>query len=453
MNTQQLDTLVKDKNDLVEYFQSGCKMPKDWRIGTEHEKFAFNLNTLQPLKYDGENGIRHLLEGMCRFGWEAVFEHGNPIALKKADNCSISLEPGGQIELSGAPVETIHETCGELTDHLKQVKEVADELGVGFLGLGYIPHWTLEDINWMPKDRYKIMREYMPKVGNLGLHMMLATCTVQVNLDYSSEKHMVNMFRASLALQSIATALWANSPITEGKENGYLSYRSQIWKDTDPDRTGILPFVFEDRFGFERYVDYVLSVPMYFVVREGRYIDVSGQSFLDFMNGQLSSLSGEKPTLRDWQDHLTTVFPEVRLKRYLEMRGADGGPWRNMCALPAFWVGLLYDDEALEEVMSYVSSWTVNDIQGLRNEVPKTALMTPFKGGVVQDLALDILEISRRGLQRRSKEDKFGNDETVFLDPLVSIAKSGKSPAEILLGDFNGTWEGSLEKIFSELSY
>ena len=311
----------------MEFLEDGCKPPEDWRIGTEHEKFAFDPETFRTLAYEGKSGVREILERMCRFGWEPVLENGKPIGLKKPDNSSISLEPGGQIELSGAPLETIHQTCGELTNHLEQVKEVAGELDVGFLGLGYIPKWTLKDINWMPKDRYKIMREYMLKKGRLGHHMMLATCTVQVNLDFSSESHMVRMFRTALALQPVATALWANSPFREGSKNGYLSFRSHIWNDTDPDRTGILPFVFEDGFGFERYVDYMLDVPMYFVYRDGQYIDVSGESFRDFLKGKLGALSGKKPTLKDWEDHMTTAFPEVRLKRFLEMRGADGGPW------------------------------------------------------------------------------------------------------------------------------
>ena len=437
----------------MEFLEDGCKPPEDWRIGTEHEKFAFDSETFRTLAYEGKSGVREILERMCRFGWEPVLENGKPIGLKKPDNSSISLEPGGQIELSGAPLETIHQTCGELTDHLEQVKEVAGELDVGFLGLGYIPKWTLKDINWMPKDRYKIMREYMLKKGNLGHHMMLATCTVQVNLDFSSESHMVRMFRTALALQPVATALWANSPFREGSKNGYLSFRSHIWNDTDPDRTGILPFVFEDGFGFERYVDYMLDVPMYFVYRDGQYIDVSGESFRDFLKGKLSALSGKKPTLKDWEDHMTTAFPEVRLKRFLEMRGADGGPWENLCALPAFWVGLLYDNQALVDAENYVSDWSFDELSRLRNEVPKTALKTRFRNNSVQDIALDILEISKAGLHRRAKVDSAGNDETSFLNPLFKIAASGNSPADDLLAAFDGSWGGSIDPVFSEQNY
>ena len=447
------NTEVSTKDQLVEFLEDGCKPPEDWRIGTEHEKFAFDPETFRTLAYEGKSGVREILERMCRFGWEPVLENGKPIGLKKPDNSSISLEPGGQIELSGAPLETIHQTCGELTNHLEQVKEVAGELDVGFLGLGYIPKWTLKDINWMPKDRYKIMREYMLKKGNLGHHMMLATCTVQVNLDFSSESHMVRMFRTALALQPVATALWANSPFREGSKNGYLSFRSHIWNDTDPDRTGILPFVFEDGFGFERYVDYMLDVPMYFVYRDGQYIDVSGESFRDFLKGKLSALSGKKPTLKDWEDHMTTAFPEVRLKRFLEMRGADGGPWANLCALPAFWVGLLYDNQALADAENYVSDWGFNELYQLRTEVPNTELKTRFRNNSVQDIALDILEISKAGLHRRAKVDSAGNDETSFLNPLFKIAASGNSPADNLLAAFDGPWGGSIDPIFSEQSY
>ncbi|HIJ63809.1 MAG TPA: glutamate--cysteine ligase, partial [Rhodospirillaceae bacterium] len=338
---------LTSKQELVDHLAEGCKPPELWRIGTEHEKFAFRLDDLRPLPYDGDHGIRAVLDGMRRFGWQPVQEGENVIALVKG-SASVTLEPGGQLELSGAPLETVHETCAEVDEHLTEVKTVASELGVAFLGLGFNPKWRREDIPWMPKGRYAIMRRYMPTRGGLGLDMMLRTCTVQVNLDFLSEADMVRKFRTSLALQPVATALWANSPFIEGRPSGYLSYRSHIWTDTDPDRTGMMGFVFEDGMGFERYVDYALGVPMYFVYRDGRYIDVAGASFRDFMAGRLDALPGERPTPGDWADHLTTIFPEVRLKRFLEMRGADGGPWRRLCALPAFWVGLLYDGTALD---------------------------------------------------------------------------------------------------------
>lgn len=450
---EQAATAVTRKSDLVADLATGCKSREQWRIGTEHEKFAFHPENFKPLAYDGEGGIRALLEGMTRYGWEPVLENGNPIALKKSDNSSITLEPGGQVELSGAPLQTIHQTCDEVGEHLKQVREVADELGVALFALGYRPLCQLSDIRWMPKGRYAIMRKHMPKRGALGLHMMLATCTVQVNLDFDSEDRMVKMFRAALALQPVATALWANSPFREGKPTGYLSYRSQIWTDTDPDRSGVLPFVFEDGFGFERWVDYLLDVPMYFVYRNGNYINAAGQSFRDFMAGKLPALPGEKPSLKDWHDHMTTAFPEVRLKHYLEMRGADGGPWDNLCALPAFWVGLMYDDASLAAVGDIIANWSVDEIEVLRQAVPKTALKTRFRGGTVQDLAIEVLKLSRDGLQRRKCLSSAGEDETHYLRPLEQIAENGVTPAEELLALYNGEWGGSVEPVFAHNIY
>ncbi|MDP7101407.1 MAG: glutamate--cysteine ligase [Rhodospirillales bacterium] len=444
---------ITDKAQLSAYIASGCKPDQNRRIGTEHEKFAFSLNTLKPLTYAGPNGIRVLLEKLTEFGWEPVLENGQPIALTKPDHSSITLEPGGQVELSGAPLETIHQTCREVTGHIKQVKDVADELGAGILGLGYQPKWSLDDVGWMPKGRYKIMREYMPTRGSLGLHMMLATCTVQVNLDFRSESHMAEMFRAALALQPLATALWANSPFRDGKKNDFLSFRSHIWTDTDPDRCGVMPFVFEDNFGFESYVDYMLDMPMYFVYRDGQYIDASGLSFWDFMAGKLPALPGETPSIKDWEDHLTTAFPEVRLKKFIEMRGADGGPSKNLCALPAFWVGLLYDDQALADVTSMISDWSYDEVSALRDEVPVAALKTPFRGSTLQDLAKDVLAIAKQGLERRAKLDGSGQDETVFLNPLHAIAESGITPAEELLAHFDGDWAGSVDPVFTEYAY
>ncbi|XP_039050602.1 glutamate--cysteine ligase, chloroplastic-like isoform X2 [Hibiscus syriacus] len=352
------------KEDLVGYLASGCKPKENWRIGTEHEKFGFEIKTLQPMKYDQ---IAELLNGISeRFDWDKVMEGDKIIGLKQGKQ-SISLEPGGQFELSGAPLETLHQTCAEVNSHLYQVKAVAEEMGIGFLGIGFQPKLGIKDIPVMPKGRYEIMRNYMPKVGSLGLDMMFRTCTVQVNLDFCSEADMIRKFRAGLALQPIATALFANSPFTEGKPNGYLSMRSHIWTDTDKNRTGMLPFVFYDSFGFEQYVDYALDVPMYFVYRK-KYIDCTGMSFRDFMAGNLPCIPGELPNLNDWENHLTTIFPEVRLKRYLEMRGADGGPWRSLCALPAFWVGLLYDEVSLQSILDMTADWTTEERQMLRNK-------------------------------------------------------------------------------------
>jgi glutamate--cysteine ligase len=441
------------KRQLVEYLEGGCKPKEAWRIGTEHEKFAFRLDDLRPLDYEGERGVKAILEGMTRFGWDPVVEKGALIALTKPDMSAITLEPAGQLELSGAPLENIHQTCHEVNEHLAQVKSIAANLGIGFLGLGYHPKLPREEMPWMPKGRYAIMRRYMPTRGTMGLEMMQSTCTVQVNLDFDSEATMVKMFRTSLALQPIATALWANSPFKEGKPTGYLSTRSHVWTDTDNDRCGTLPFVFEDGFGFERYVDYMLDVPMYFVHRGEDYIDVAGQSFRDFMAGKLPDLPGEYPTKDDWVDHLTTAFPEVRLKRFIEMRGADGGPWSRLCALSAFWVGLLYDDTALDAAWNLIKDWTAEEHERLRNDVPRLALNTPFRNTTVGDIALDVLEISAEGLNRRAVLDGVGRDEAHFLNPLFQIAEFGFTPAEELLAAYDRRWKGSVDPVFREYSY
>ncbi|MDZ3837791.1 MAG: glutamate--cysteine ligase [Rhodospirillales bacterium] len=449
----QREAVVTDKRQLVEYMAGGCKPEAEWRIGTEHEKLAYHLEDFRPLAYDEPGGVRAVLDGLIGLGWQPVNENGHVIALVDGKGCSITLEPGGQLELSGAPLGNIHQTCGEIDRHLKQVKAVAAELNVGFLGIGYQPKWALEDIPWMPKQRYAIMRRYMPTRGSLGLDMMLATCTVQVNLDFDSEATMARMFRIGIALQPVATALFANSPFRHGRPNGFLSYRSYIWTDTDPDRSGMLPFVFEPGFGFERYVDYMLDVPMYFVYRDGRYIDVAGQSFRDFLAARLPGLPGEAPTLRDWEDHLTTAFPEVRLKRFLEMRGADGGPWNRLCALPAFWVGLLYDASARDAAWDMVKSWSAEEMAAIREGVPRLALRTPFRNGTVRDLALETLRIAHEGLSNRRREDGVGLDETKFLHPLFTIAESDFTPAEDLLAAYAGRWNESVDPVFREFAY
>lgn len=446
------DTLVTDRAQLVEVIASGEKPRSDWRIGTEHEKFGFRLDDLRPPEYAGERGIRALLTGLQRFGWQPYEEDGYLIALSR-DGASVTLEPAGQLELSGAPLESIHETCREVGGHLREVREVADELGLGFLGMGFQPKWRREDMPWMPKGRYRIMRQYMPKVGTLGLDMMTRTCTVQVNLDYASEADMVKKFRVSLALQPVATALFADSPFTDGTPNGYLSYRSHIWTDTDPDRTGMLDFVFEDSFGYERYVDYLLDVPMYFSYRQGQYLDLAGKSFRDFMQGKLAELPGELPTLRDWNDHMTTAFPEVRLKKYLEMRGADSGPWGRICALPAFWVGLLYDDAALDAAWDLVKDFTLEERNALRDGVPAQALGLPFRGGKVQDLAIEALKISAAGLQRRAMHNTAGQDESAFLGTLIEMAEAGQTAAERKLALYHNEWGGEVDPVFRQFAY
>ncbi|KAG5029956.1 Glutamate--cysteine ligase, chloroplastic [Glycine soja] len=456
------------KQDLVDYLASGCKPKDKWRIGTEHEKFGFEIGSLRPMKYDQ---IAELLNGIAeRFDWDKVMEGDKIIGLKQGKQ-SISLEPGGQFELSGAPLETLHQTCAEVNSHLYQVKAVAEEMGIGFLGIGFQPKWGIKDIPIMPKGRYDIMRNYMPKVGSLGLDMMFRTCTVQVNLDFSSEADMIKKFRAGLALQPIATALFANSPFKEGKPNGFVSMRSHIWTDTDKDRTGMLPFVFDDSFGFEQYVDYALDVPMYFVYRKNRYIDCTGKTFRDFLAGRLPCIPGELPTLNDWENHLTTIFPEVRLKRYLEMRGADGGPWRRLCALPAFWVGLLYDELSLKSVLDMTADWTPEERQMLRNKVPVTGLKTPFRDGLLKHVAEDVLKLAKVkgviifviavifdvakgiGMHPQDGLERRGFKESGFLNEVAEVVRTGVTPAERLLELYHGKWEQSVDHVFEELLY
>ncbi|MBK1696776.1 glutamate--cysteine ligase [Rhodovibrio salinarum] len=448
---------IERRDQLVQSLADGCKPRSDWRIGTEHEKFVYTVDGHRPVPYaapEGQPGIENLLEGIARYGWQRVEENGHVIALKGRHGCNVSLEPGGQLELSGAPVRTLHETCREVNQHLSQVKQVAQPLGVGMLGMGFTPDWRRDEMPWMPKQRYEVMGNYMPKVGTLGLDMMLRTCTVQVNLDFADEADMVKKMRVGLALQPVATALFANSPFTEGKPNGFLSYRSHIWTDTDPDRCGMLPFVFDEGFGFERYVDYVLDVPMYFVFRDGVFHDVAGKSFRDFLNGKLEGFEGEVPHMSDWSDHLTTLFPEVRLKSYIEMRGADGGPWHVLCALPAFWVGLLYNSSALDAAWDLMKGWTVEELQELRAQVPRHGLKAQVGGTRVLDLARETLEIADHGLATRNNTDGiFGQDERQFLTPLKRIVDSGETWAEEKLRHYHGKWNQSVDPIYRRYSY
>ncbi|RAI45567.1 glutamate--cysteine ligase [Rhodoplanes roseus] len=448
-------TPLQSRDDLVAWFAEGEK-PKDrFRIGTEHEKFPFTIARHEPLPYDGPRGIRALLEGMQMIlGWEPIMEAGHIIGLVDVTKGgAISLEPGGQFELSGAPEETIHQTCSELQAHLAQLREVAAPLGIGFLGLGMAPTWTRTEIAVMPKGRYRIMTNYMPKVGTLGLDMMYRTCTVQTNLDFSSEADMVKKLRVSVALQPIATALFANSPFTEGKPNGFLSFRSEIWRDTDADRSGMIPWAFEPGMGYERWVDYALDVPMYFVKRGDRYIDVAGRSFRDLMNGTLAELPGERATLSDWANHISTIFPEVRLKRYLEMRGSDAVPWRSLPSLPAFWVGLLYDDACLDAAWDIAKHWTAEERQALRDQVPRLGFKATIAGRTILDIARECLALARAGLTRRNRQDWMGRDETRYLAPLEDIAERGETPAETLLAKYHGAWAGSVDPVFNEYAY
>lgn len=443
---------ITSKDDLIASLSDGCKPKDQWRIGTEHEKFGFDLKTLAPLPYEGKPGVRAMLEGLQRFGWQPINEGPHIIGLKQG-GAAISLEPGGQLELSGAPLRSLHETCAETNEHLEQVKTVATEIGAGYLGLGFHPSARIEDVPVMPKGRYGIMKRYMPRVGGLGLEMMFRTCTIQVNLDFSSEADMVKKFRVGLALQPIATAMFAASPLREGKPNGFLSYRSHVWTDVDNDRSGMLPWVFEDGMSFERYVDYALDVPMYFVYRDGKYHDVAGKSFRDFMARKLPGLEHIEPTMADWADHLTTIFPEVRLKKFLEMRGADGGLWRRICALPALWVGIYYDQNSLDAAWDMVKDWTAEERSAMREAVPKLGLRTPFRNTTVQALARHMLTISKAGLRLRGQTDSIGGTEEGFIEPLFQIVDSGRTRAEDILERYHGAWNRDVTRLFTEHAY
>ncbi len=446
---------IEHRDQLAEYLSSGCKPKEDWRIGTEHEKFGYCKDSLEALPFEGKRSIVAVLEGLRdRHAWSEVRESGHLIGLEK-DGANVSLEPGGALELSGAPLETIHETCDEVNVHLREVKDIADEIGVGFIGLGAAPIWKHDDVPLMPKGRYKLMDAYMGEVGTMGRSMMRRTCTVQVNLDFGSEADMVQKLRVALALQPVATALFANSPFFEGKPNGHKSWRSRIWRDLDPARTGMLPWVFEDGMGFEKWVDYALDVPMYFVYRDGKYIDALGMSFRDFMVGKLPALPGEIATLSDWADHLTTAFPEARVKKYMEMRGADGGPWRRLCALPAFWVGMMYDQSALDAAWDLVKGWSVEQREALRVAASVDGLQAKVDGINMHELAREVVMISEAGLKARARSGAGGMvpDETHFLNALKDSLESGKTPADELLEQYHGEWAGDLTKIYAAHSY
>lgn len=446
---------IERHEQLAEYLEAGCKSREDWRIGTEHEKFGFCQDSLNPLPYEGERSILAVLEGLRDgHGWAPVHEGDKLIGLEK-DGANVSLEPGGQLELSGAPLQSIHETCDEVNAHLRDVKDIADKIGVKFIGLGAAPIWTHEQMPVMPKGRYKLMTDYMDRVGTMGKYMMYRTCTVQVNLDFGSEADMVQKLRVALALQPVATALFANSPFFDGKVNGHKSWRSRVWRDLDSARTGMLPFVFEEGFGFERWVQYALDVPMYFVYRDGKYVDALGMSFRDFLKGELPALPGKTPTLSDWADHLTTAFPEARIKKFMEMRGADGGPWRRLCALPAFWVGLMYDQSSLDAAWELVKGWDAETRENLRVAASEQGLQAEVAGLKMHDLAREVVAMSEAGLKARAIPGAGGliPDETHFLNALKESLESGKVPADELLERYHGAWNGDLTRIYDEFSY
>ena len=449
-------TIIKDVGQLVEWLAKGEKPAADWRIGTEHEKFLFHRDSLRPVAYDGDSGVEAMLHALCKvIGDKAtpIIEKGKIIGLKDGDGGSVSLEPGGQLELSGAPLSNLHQTCAETGRHLRHMRAVSSALGVGMLGIGFQPKWRRDDISWMPKGRYQIMRNHMPKVGTMGLDMMLRSCTVQVNLDYADEADMRRKFRTSLALQPIATALFANSPFKDGKPSGWLSGRAHVWTDTDNARCGVPSCVFDPHFGYEQWIDYILDVPMYFLHRGEDYVDVAGKSFRDYLAGTLAGFEGEPPQMADFEDHITTAFPEVRLKQYLEMRGADSGSWANICALPAYWVGLLYCDEALAEVDDLVRDIGSDDVMAARLSVAKDGLRGKLGSHDVATLAKKTIDIASKGLRNRGIFDDGGDDESGFLQPLRKVIATQKTPAEVMLDLYHGDWAEDIDQVFTSNQY
>ena len=447
--------LIEHYGQLAEYLNAGCKPKEDWKIGTEHEKFGYVKDSFAALPYDGRCSIKAMLQGLRdTYNWSEILEGGNIIGLTK-EGANVSLEPGGQLELSGAPLDSIHETCDEVNQHLSEVRDIADKIGAGFLGLGAAPEWSHEEMPMMPKGRYKLMTDYMDRVGTHGTQMMYRTCTVQVNLDFSSEEDMIKKMRVGLALQPVATALFANSPFFDGKLNNHKSWRSRVWRDLDQDRTGMLPFVFEQDFGFDAWTEYVLDVPMYFVYRDGKYIDALGQSFRDFLKGKLPALPGEKPKISDWADHLTTVFPEARVKQFIEMRGADGGPWRRLCALPAFWVGLMYDQDSLDSAWDICKTWDASTREEMRIAASEDGVSANVNGISMLSLAKELVDISRSGLKNRARSGNGGlvPDECHFLNSIEEVIETGKSPACDLINKYENEWGKDLKNIYKEYSY
>ncbi len=443
------DITISSRAQLVQYFATKEKEINEWRIGTEHEKFIFSLKNFHPVPYKGKNGIESLLNTLKENSdWKAINEKNNIIGLKAENKSSISLEPGGQLELSGAPLKNLHMTCDETGTHLNQLRNALKKLNLGMAGFGFHPLSSREDFQFMPKGRYKIMKKWMPKVGDMGLDMMLRTCTIQVNLDYSDEIDMVRKFKTATTLQPIITALFCNSPFYEGKPSGFLSMRTEVWRNTDKARSGIPVCLFEEGFGYQKWVDYLLSVPMYFVHRNGKYYDVSGSSFQNFLNGKLKDFEGQRPTIKDWEDHMSVAFTDVRLKGFLEMRGADGGPWDRICALPAVWVGILYDKESLEAAEELAKHITFSEIIEATEACSKTGLKANLGKFKVQELAKELLSISKRGLQKRNQLDSSGQDETGFLSPLFSMAEAGETLADEMLESFYSNWKQEAHHAF-----
>lgn len=448
-----MDDRVINRQDIVEYLQQGCKPKEQWRIGTEHEKFAFSWDNFSPIPYEGDKGLAAYFKLFVEKGWQPILEKENVIGVKNLDGASITLEPGGQIELSGAPVESLHESCQEIHQHFQETKEILSEFGMGLIGLGVHPELPKEKFPHMPKARYDIMRKYLANQGNHALDMMYKTCTIQANIDFSSEADMVKKMRVGIALQPIATALFANSPFYNGEIKDQYSFRSHIWKDTDPDRCGMIPFVFEENFGFDSHVDYVINVPTFFIIRDGEYIPATSGTFKQFLEGNHPDLKDYQPTLEDLKNHFTTIYTEVRLKQYMEMRGADIGSMEQLTALPAFWVGLMYDDQNLNSLYDMILDWSVDEILKLREDVPQTALHTEFRGEKLLVLARKLVELAKQGLVKRNLLNENQDNESIYLQSLERIVDEGRTQAEVILDYYQNRWKKNMKLLYEELAY
>jgi glutamate--cysteine ligase len=445
-----LDAPVASVEELVDFLRRWEKPRDRWRVGTEHEKIGLYEADHAPVPYETERGIGTLLERIAEVdGWGRITEGPNVIALEK-DGASITLEPGGQFELSGAPLRTIHETCDEFHRHLDLMKRVSEPLGIVWLGLGMHPIHGVDRIPRMPKERYAIMQSYLPKRGALALDMMFTTATVQANYDFADEADMVAKMRAAMGLTPIVSAMFANSSLSGGKANGFVSRRLHVWQQVDPDRCGLLPLVFEPDFGYRRYVEWALDVPMFFVVRDGEHRPAKGMRFRTFLR---EGGAGTRATLSDFDRHLTTLFPDVRLKHIIEVRGADAVPPGLTCSLPALWKGLLYDDEALAAAWHLVRHSSQEEREVAREDAARRGLGASFAGRSMLDLARELTAIAREGLRRIRHAGRRDPDETPFLDPILDQLESGASPGQVVLDRWEGEWGRSVDRLIDYARY
>jgi glutamate--cysteine ligase len=443
-------SVIEKKDDLERYFHDSGKSRERWRVGTEYEKVGIDRNTGKAIPYSGPRGVEVILRQMVeRYDWQPEEQDGHIIALKRG-KIEIHLEPGGQIELSGEPCESIHCTFIEFTQHIRELVEIADPLGIVFLGLGIQPVSRLDEIEWVPKKRYRIMGPYMPKVGSLGQRMMKQTATVQANIDFSDENDAMAKFRTGMGLAPILIAMFANSPICEGRLTGYRSFREHIWTDTDNRRAGMLKFAFAPDVSFAHYMEYALDVPMYFIIRNKDYINMTHMTFRQFVE---SGHQGERATIDDWDAHLTTLFPETRIKRYIEVRSADSQSPELMTALPALIKGAFYDSDCLQGAWDLVKGWSWDERMQVYLDSHRDALAARIRRYSLLDLAKELLQIAWEGLTRQKALNKNGEDETCYLSQLKTLLLNGKCPADLLVEKWEGELERDIQKLISYTAY